>query len=1079
MWGRRLSAGLFASVLATGAIALTGAATASADPPTQPDASKATPADPLGAHDQELLAQAETKGEQSVTIMVATGKGKAKNVAADLKSLGGSVGKRVDSVGYVRAKVPTAAVRKAAKVPGVLAVDLNESVPLPRPDIEANGDKAPAAVVGPGKDTPAANPFMPTNETGAVAFTQAHPAWDGRGVTIGIMDSGVDLDNPALQTTPTGAPKIVDWFTATDPLNDDDGTWLRVDTTRATGGSVTYGGQTWKTPPGTYGFNVFSESIATGEVGGDVNRDGDTTDQFGVLYSAATGDIRVDVNQNHDFTDDAVLRPYQERHDVGHFGTDNPATPVREQMPFVVEYRHVDLTPDNDQDNRFADFVNLGIVEAEHGTHVAGITAAYRMMGNPNFNGAAPGAQIVSARACSWGGGCTAAALMDGMMDLVINHHVDVVNMSIGGLPALNDGSSARSVLYNNLIADYGVQMFISAGNSGPGVNTVGDPSTAGDVVSVAASVSKATWLANYGSEVRTSNNLFNFSSRGPREDGGFKPNIAAPGSAISTTPLWQPGSPVPQAGYDLPPGYSMLNGTSMAAPQATGAAALLLSAAKATQRGVTPAALRRAIYSSAKPIEGVPVHAQGNGMFNVNGAWDLLKGGVETRGYTADAPVCTSLSAFLKPANRGSGIYNRCAVGKGGQRAGEDKKYTITLTRTSGPNKDVKHVLRWVGNDGTFKSDRSVDLPLNRPVKVEVVARGGVGVHSAKLEVDDPKTSVVDFEILNTVVVGSDPKAPAYSLATEGSVDRNSFASYFVTVPVGAAALQVNLSGIATGSQTRFIAFNPDGLPVEDTSSLGCYTNFSDAVACKPQERDYQNPMPGIWEIEVEARRTSPALNNPFQLTARVQGVTVAPSVVQVPSAAAGSPTPATWTIRNTFGPVKVTGKGGSLGSAFSDRPSIAQQEKKEIQIQVPADATRLTVTIGNAAATGADLDLYVKLNGTEVGRSAGGSAEESVTIANPAPGTYVAEIAGYEVPGGTTQFDYHDVYYAEALGSIAVPQTFVQLANGESATITGAVTATSAPASGRQLFGDMSVVTDEGAVVGRGNVQVGSVSG
>jgi subtilisin family serine protease len=1067
--------------LATGAITLTGAATASAEPSTGSDVPKAT-TETLGSHDKDLLAQAEAKGEPTVTLIVATQKGKAKDVAAQMKKLGGTVAKQFDQVGYVRVQVPTANVRKAAKLPGVAAVDLNESIPLPKPEPVANGEgaaTAQATVAGPGKDTPAANPYMPTNETGAVAFKKAHPTWDGRGVTIGIMDSGVDLDNPALQTTSTGERKIVDWFTATDPLTDNDGTW-RAMLTSVDGSSFKYLGENYTAPDGHYKISRFSESItAASEVGGDVNRNGILNERFGILYDPATGDIRVDANNNHDFTDDAVMRPYKEKFDVGHFGTDNPNTPVREQMPFVVEHRSVDTTAVGIPGN--TDFVNIGIVEAQHGSHVAGITAAYNMMGNPNFNGAAPGAKIVSARACSWGGGCTAAALMDGMADLVLNHHVDVVNMSIGGLPALNDGNNARAELYNRLINDNGVQMFISAGNSGPGVNTIGDPSVATDVVSVAASVSKDTWLANYGSVVSKPNNLFNFSSRGPREDGGFKPNIAAPGSAISTTPLWQPGAPAAQAGYSLPPGYSMLNGTSMASPQATGAAAVLLSAAKATDKGVTPAALRRAIYTSAKPIDGVPVYAQGYGMFDVNGAWNLLKGAaVETRGYKADAPVCTPISGFLATPNRGTGIYNRCAVGAGGQQAGESKKYTVNITRTSGPNKDVKHALRWVGNDGTFKSDKSVDLPLNKTVKVQVEAKAGVGVHSAILQVDDPKTSTVDFEVLNSVIVSNDTtaKAPAYSFATEGSVDRNAFQSYFVTVPQGAAALQVNLSGIATGSQTRFIAFNPYGLPVESTSSLDCYTNFSDAAVCKPQERDYQNPMPGIWEIEVEARRTSPALNNPFQLTVRTQGVTVNPSVVQLPSVTAGQPSTVNWTAKNTFGPVKVTGQGGPLGSAFSTRPSIATDGSQKYQVVVPAGATKFSATIGNPSDPGADLDLYVRLNGKIVGQSAGGSAEESVTLTNPAAGTYEVEVVGYAVPAGTTQYDYRDVFYSPDLGSVSVPQAFVALPNGASATITGTVTAKSAPEPGRQLFGDMTVVTDEGAVIGRGNVVIDKVS-
>ena len=63
-----------------------------------------------------------------------------------------------------------------------------------------------------------------------------------------------------------------------------------------------------------------------------------------------------------------------------------------------------------------------------------------------------------------------------------------------------------------------------------------------------------------------------------------------APGSAISSIPTWQPGGPVPETGYSLPPGYAMFNGTSMASPQTAGGVALLLSAAKASDVHVDPA---------------------------------------------------------------------------------------------------------------------------------------------------------------------------------------------------------------------------------------------------------------------------------------------------------------------------------------------------------------------------------------------------------------------------------------------------------------------------------------------------------
>ena len=125
--------------------------------------------------------------------------------------------------------MPVDKVEKAAADASVLALDLDEVIKLP----EASMPSAESAVAatGPGASTPNNNPYMPTNETGAVAFKSANPTWDGRGVTIGILDSGVDVAHPALQQTTTGQTKIADWFTATDPVTEGslvggDATWL-------------------------------------------------------------------------------------------------------------------------------------------------------------------------------------------------------------------------------------------------------------------------------------------------------------------------------------------------------------------------------------------------------------------------------------------------------------------------------------------------------------------------------------------------------------------------------------------------------------------------------------------------------------------------------------------------------------------------------------------------------------------------------------------------------------------------------------------------------------------------------------
>ncbi len=1029
----------------------------------------------LSKHDRALLAQAKADGKSTVIVIIAAKSGASRDVVRGIEAQGGAILNRDDSLGYVLARVATDKVQAVAALDSIEGIDLDEIIPLddPRPE----GAVVPTPQVAPSAATPRVNPYMPTGDTGAAQFALANPTWDGRGVTIGIVDSGVSLDHPSLTTTSTGDRKVVDWVTGTHPTEDGDPTWVNMEN-QVSGSSFAFGGVTYTAPAsGSYRIGLFNERHPNlgGEVGNDVNRDGNPAGSngiFAVLWNAATNQVWVDTNQNNSFADQSAMTDYKVNFDIGYFGTDIPATAVAERMPFVVQ-----------TDGKLK-FVNIGIVSAQHGSHVTGIAAGNSLFGG-QMSGAAPGAKIVSSRACLFVAGCTAHALLDGMIYVAKQANVDVINMSIGGLPSLNDGNNARCIVYTRLIEQSNVQMFISAGNSGSGMNTVGDPSVCGKVMSVGSYITKASWQLNYGSDATEIDNMHGFSSRGPREDGDFKPSFVAPGSAISTTPLWQPGGPVPGT-YALPPGYSMLNGTSMASPQAAGGAALLISAAKQQNVQEQPDQLRQAITSSARFLDSARFGAyeQGNGLMNVAAAWNLLKTNIKTVDISSSVPVNSLLSGFLATPGVGRGIYDREGV-----ILGQSYTREYTFTRNSGGGGSTTYNVSWVGNDGTFSSPSSIALAKGAATTFVVnVNPTTTGAHSALLNLDDPSTAGIDYQTLNTVVVPEVfTAANGYTVMKSGTIGRNQTKSFFFKVPAGTPAFKVDMTGggaAAGAGQIRFLRFHPYGVGIDSNASTSCYNpSAGSCTTGSPTSRTTTNPIAGVWEVTVEARRTSDAENAAFTLTASILGATVSPNPDLIASAQIGVPLARSYTLTNVFGPFTGRAVGTNLGSAFMATPTIANLAQQLYTVNVTPGSTSLRATIGSPSDPAADLDLFVfRPNGTLAGQSADGDSEESVTVAinattNPT-GAWTVLVDGFAVPAGTTTYKYVDVFANAAFGSVSVTDANALRPSATSWMVPGSVTANAAPAAGRVLLGNVQVRTDADVLVGSGDVIVQSVT-
>jgi serine protease AprX len=201
-----------------------------------------------------------------------------------------------------------------------------------------------------------------------------------------------------------------------------------------------------------------------------------------------------------------------------------------------------------------------------HGSHVAGIVAST----NTTYRGVAYGLDAVFN--CKAGfdkdgndGGGAAMYWSDGMacidwalVNSTCGDYADVLNLSYGGSTSSDDTPFAR--FWDAVVDDLRIPSAISAGNDGPSNYTVGDPSIAYNVLTVAN-------MDDQNTTYRTDDTIRSSSSRGPTANGRKKPDITAPGTYIlSANNNWEGASD-----------WVSMSGTSMAAPHVAGGNLLLV----------------------------------------------------------------------------------------------------------------------------------------------------------------------------------------------------------------------------------------------------------------------------------------------------------------------------------------------------------------------------------------------------------------------------------------------------------------------------------------------------------------------
>ena len=281
-----------------------------------------------------------------------------------------------------------------------------------------------------------------------------------------------------------------------------------------------------------------------------------------------------------------------------------------------------------------------------HGTHVAGIIGATGAQSGGLYEGVAPGADIIG-----YGSGAGLFILDTiGGFDYALTHQIQynirVISNSFGSTGDVGtpfDPNHPTNVA-TKALADRGVVVVFSAGNSGPGESTI------------TGNFKKAPWVVMVGAGDRLGA-LASFSSRGLANTGGTvevdgvtyewfdRPTVVGPGvDVISTRASLGTNEPATEINPAHAPFYTSLSGTSMSCPHVSGIVALMLEA----DPTLDVYDVRRILETTATNMPGREGWEGGAGYVNAYGAVAHVLGLPAGRRSTLNAFASFNANALL-----------------------------------------------------------------------------------------------------------------------------------------------------------------------------------------------------------------------------------------------------------------------------------------------------------------------------------------------------------------------------------------------------------------------------------------------
>lgn len=698
------------------------------------------------------------------------------------------------------------------------------AAPVPRPNIDpaalpsseqaaradsvrrdsARADSTRATVsIGAAASVPAAdawrNGWMPLHETGVAALRREHPEFDGRGVLIAILDSGIDGAVAGLRTTSTGERKILD-------LRDFSGEGrVPLSPIVAEGDVVTVSGRQLRGFGRVAGFAVGGtlyggvlHELPLGPAAGDVNGNGIVGDTLAliVVRGSAGWMLFADTDGDGSLANERPVADFLAGHET--FGWHARGAP----SPLDVA---VNFTPGA---AGAPPRLDLFFDSFAHGTHVAGIAAGHDIGGVHGFDGVAPGAFLLGCKISNDAqGSVSTTGAMLRALDYAIRFAVDrrlplVVNLSFG-VGNESEGAARIDHAVDSILAAHpDVVLAVSAGNDGPGLSTIGFPASVSRGITVGATLPAAflTGTPAGGSP----SPIAPFSARGGEL---ARPDLLAPGMAYSTVPPWDAGG-------------EREGGTSMAAPEIAGLVAILRSAL--APRTADAFTIRQALMVTAHPVAGASFLDQGTGVPDAGAALRWLARGDKTATVTVAGP-----------SGRGDAAWQVVV----GQRP--DTTATFTLSGAAGP-------YRLASSAPWLHAPRTVAAGAGRvTVSYDARAFAVPGVYTGVVSAWTADTLAGPaFRLVNTVVVAT-PADRALSAGLElaaGEVRRIFFAAD--------SGRPFTLRAASSADGATLYLHEPGGMPYRGGSGL----SIASADSAATYEVGGREVVPGVYEAVVAA---------------------------------------------------------------------------------------------------------------------------------------------------------------------------------------------------------------------------------